>query len=251
MFQLPSRGVNPLDALRSTLSLGGASWPLRLGEWLGERLIPPHCVFCDAPGLPGPLDLCAGCLADLPLRDAPVPAAATHFELLCCPYAFAWPVDGCVRGLKFRGERSHGRLLGELLGRARRAQGPPWPALVVPVPLHPLRLAERGYNQAAELARHAARVLDLRCRPRAVARIRATRPQSGLGAAERAANPGAAFAARQSFAGLRVALIDDVVTTGNTAAAAAAALRAAGAAQLELWAVAGVRRRDAGPAACL
>jgi ComF family protein len=235
MFQLPRHGVNQRDPIWSTRR----AWR-RLGEWL----VPPQCLLCDGPGLPGPLDLCADCLAGLPAPDAgPLPVAA-QFDRCCCPHAYAWPVDGWVRGLKFHGERSHGRLLGELLGRARRAQGPPWPTLVVPVPLHPLRLRERGYNQAAEVARHAARVLELRCLPRALARVRATRPQSGLGAGERAANLVAAFVARAPFAGQRVALIDDVVTTGSTAAAAAAALRAAGAAQVELWAAAGVRRRS-------
>jgi ComF family protein len=117
------------------------------------------------------------------------------------------------------------------------------PQLLVPVPLHARRLRERGYNQAAELARFAARRLGLRCEVTALQRVRATREQSGLGHAARVANTHQAFAARISLAGLRVALIDDVITTGSTAAAAATALRAAGAAGVELWVVARVARR--------
>jgi ComF family protein len=233
MFRSPLPGVNPLHAFRSTL----AGW-----------LVPPTCILCGGAGQVGPLDLCAGCLGDFPVAPATPLATALQFDRVCCPYAYAWPVDTLVLGLKFRGERSHGRVLGELLGRARQAAGPPWPDVVVPVPLHALRLAERGYNQAAELARHASRRLGVPCRPRALARLRSTRPQSGLGATERVANVVAAFAASEPVAGLRIALVDDVVTTGSTAASAAAALRTAGAAGVELWAVAAALRRKPPPA---
>jgi ComF family protein len=229
MFPLPLSGVNPLHVLRSTL----AGW-----------LVPPACILCGGEGQAGPLDLCAGCLADFAPAPAAPLATAAQFDRVCCPFAYAWPVDTLVLGLKFRGERSHGRVLGELLGRARSGLGPPWPDAVVPVPLHPLRLAGRGYNQSAELAHYASRRLALACRPRALARVRSTRPQSGLGAAERSANVVAAFAARERVAGLRIALVDDVVTTGSTAASAAAALRAAGAAGVELWAAAAALRRQ-------
>jgi ComF family protein len=242
MFPLHPAGVNqpgthrftPASRLRASL----AGWPARLHEWL----LPPRCLLCDGPGQPKLLDLCPGCQRDLPPAPAP-PVTAARFDLVCCPHAYAWPIDTCVLALKFRGERGHGRMLGELLGRARLALGPPLPDLVVPVPLHPLRLAERGYNQAAELARHAARRVARPCRPRALQRVRLTRPQSGLGAAERIANVVAAFTAIEPVAGLRIALVDDVITTGSTAAAAAAALRGAGAAGVELWAAAAARRR--------
>jgi ComF family protein len=242
MFPLRPAGVNQASARRFTplhrLRTRMASWPARLHEWL----LPPRCLLCDGPGQAGLLDLCAGCQRDLPPAPAP-PATAAQFDLVCCPHAYAWPIDTCVLALKFRGERGHGRVLGELLGRARLALGPPWPDVVVPVPLHARRLAERGYNQAAELARHAAHRVARPCRPRALQRLRLTRPQSGLGAAERIANVVAAFAAGEPVAGLRIALVDDVVTTGSTAAAAAVALRAAGATSVELWAAAAARRR--------
>ena len=247
---------------------------------LHAALLPPRCLLCGGAGqsrLPslawaGPLEICPACQAELPRSPAwagPVPLTHAGFDRVCCPWSYAWPVDQLVRALKFNGERSHARLLGTLLVLERHALGPPWPQLLVPVPLHPLRLRERGFNQAAELARFAARASALPLRARALERLRPTRPQSGLGAAGRSANVAGAFRANPrmglrtsrgtrvgtrsgtgfgspgpGLAGLHVALLDDVVTTGSTAAAAAQALRAAGAAQVELWAVArAVRRR--------
>jgi ComF family protein len=209
---------------------------------LESLLAPPICVLCDRAGMPGPLDLCAGCLASLPRRgdDDPLPASA--YAQVCCPWSFDFPVDALVRALKFHGERCHARVLGTLLGRERAALGPPWPDLVAPVPLHALRLRTRGYNQAAELAAFAARELGVDLDRHALRRTRATREQSSLRSHERGANVRGAFAAARSCAGLRVALVDDVVTTGSTVAAAAATLRAAGAADIELWVVARAAR---------
>jgi ComF family protein len=216
----------------------------RLRSGLGALLAPPQCVLCDQPGLPGPIDLCAGCLGELPHHETPLQYASGGYELICCPWSFAFPVDELLRDLKFHGERSHARLLGGLLARARLGCALPLPQWVVPVPLHPQRLRERGYNQAAELARFAARELGLRCEVRCLERLRATREQTHLGAAERAANLRHAFQARRPLAVSHVALVDDVMTTGSTIAAAAAALRSAGARRIEIWVAAQAQRRE-------
>ncbi len=219
----------------------------RLGAWLGTALAPPRCVLCDQAGLAGPIDLCADCLADLPRSASPCTCAVAGYQLVCCPWGFEFPIDELVRALKFRGERSYARLLGTLLARERQGCALPLPQRVIPVPLHPRRLRERGYNQAAELARFAARELGLRCELQALRRVRPTRAQTRLGAAERAANTRHAFQAATSLQNLRVALVDDVITTGSTAAAAALALRDAGAVEIELWVVARAQRRRSGP----
>ncbi len=254
MFPATPPGVNQPGRARLTLGRGLPA----LRAALHAALLPPRCLLCcgagqtGLPPLAGPvlLELCAPCQADLPRAPASQPVGA-GFELACCPWAYRWPVDQLVRALKFGGERSHARLLGALLACERLALGPPWPQLIVPVPLHPLRLRERGYNQAAELARFAGAAIRLPVFAHALERLRATRPQSGLGASGRSANVAGAFRARAlprgpGAPGLRVALVDDVVTTGSTAAAAARALRDAGAGSVELWAVAhALRRRDA------
>ncbi|MGH8254376.1 MAG: ComF family protein, partial [Steroidobacteraceae bacterium] len=139
--------------------------PRRLLAACAAFLVPPRCVLCDAPGMnapgrAGPLDLCADCLAGLPRTAAGDAFQSRAFSHICCPWRFEFPVDELVRALKFHGERTYARVLGTLLARERMelaadAEAAPLPGLIVPVPLHPLRLRERGYNQAAELARFA------------------------------------------------------------------------------------------------
>jgi ComF family protein len=221
----------------------------RIGAWL----MPPLCLLCDDAGLiqgqgqrnGGPIDLCAGCLSDFPALRAEALPLLAGIDAVCCPWRFEYPVDELVRALKFHGERCNARLLGTLLAIERERWPAALPALVVPVPLHPRRLVERGYNQAAELARYAARHLGLPLAPRLLERRRDTAGQTQLDSAARAANVAGAFAARQPLAGAHVALVDDVLTTGSTARAAAAALRTAGAARIELWVAAQAGRRSA------
>jgi len=107
------------------------------------------------------------------------------------------------------------------------------------MPLHRSRLVERGFNQSLEIARVAARLLDLQLAEPALHRVRATAPQVGLGRRERAGNLRGAFAADgQLVAGRTVVLVDDVVTTGSTATEAARTLTAAGARAVQIWAAA-------------
>ena len=203
-------------------------------------LLPPTCLLCGAGGADR-LDLCEPCLESLPRAG---PFALPPFAAVVCPWVYAYPIDHCVQALKFQGERAWARVFGALLARARLGVGGvppvalPLPRLVVPVPLHLRRLRERGYNQSADLARFAARALALPLDAHALERRRATEVQSRLPAAARAANVAGAFHAARPLQGLRVALVDDVLTTGSTVAAAAAALVAAGAGGVELWVVA-------------
>jgi ComF family protein len=248
MFPAALRSVNFTGRARSTIRRGVSA---AMRAW-----IPPRCALCAAPGriergLPSgaceALDLCADCEADFPAGEAAPPAAAS-VDLWVAAYAYAWPVDACIRALKFRGQREFARVLGVLVGRERFAAGPPWPDLVVPVPLHLSRRLERGFDQAVDLARPAARLLGVPFAPRLLQRVRATAAQSTLDASARAANVAGAFAVRGPVAGRRVALVDDVLTTGSTAAAAAAALRAAGVRHIEVWAAARATARTRDPA---
>jgi ComF family protein len=157
-------------------------------------------------------------------------------------YKYAYPVDHLIRGLKFRGERIFARVLGELLAREHRARRMELPSCIVPMPLHPSRYRARGFNQAQELARFAARSLGARVDARLLVRTIATHEQSGLSPQARRRNVRGAFEVARELPRGRIALVDDVVTTGSTARAAAQALAAAGADEIELWAIARVQK---------
>jgi ComF family protein len=153
------------------------------------------------------------------------------------PLYYRPPLDRHLQALKYRGARRLGRALALLLARELGAAPLDVDALV-PVPLHPLRLRERGFNQAVELARPLARELRVPMLLRGMHRRRHAATQTGQGAAERRASVARAFAAERNLDGLRLAVVDDVITTGATVNAMAEALTAAGAREVHAWAIA-------------
>jgi len=179
----------------------------------------PRCPSC---GLPGRTQtLCGRCLSESPAFDATIAA-----------FAYAFPADVLVQGLKFRSELALARVLANELYSAVRA-GPPMPVdLVVPVPLHDARLRERGYNQSMEIARGIASRLDLPLAADAMARVRDTAAQLELPWKARRENVRGAFSCRQSLDGKTIAVVDDVMTTGATLAEVAATLKKFGAARV-------------------
>ncbi len=202
---------------------------------LAATLFPPHCCLCGFPGASLDLDLCSFCRADLPWE-----AAASTDALVALRYEH--PVDQMIRELKYQGRIAHARVLGVLLAEAARARGSPLPRLLVPVPLHPARLQERGFNQATALARYAGRILEIPVHGAAVRRIRNTPSQTALGVEQRHRNVSGAFAVAENSRRLRdaqhVAVIDDVMTTGSTLAELREVLCAVGVRRVESWAVA-------------
>jgi ComF family protein len=154
--------------------------------------------------------------------------AAWQVDRVVAPFAYAPPFDRHIQQLKYAGARSLGKAFALLLAPAVRAACGNVDALV-PVPLHPTRLRERGYNQAIEIARPLARAIGVPVLLRGIERRHASPSQTAAGAVQRRAGVAEAFHVRVSMAGLSVAVVDDVITTGATVNAMAAALRAAGA----------------------
>lgn len=232
---------------------------MQLNHWLAniqDWLLPRLCPACGDPTGPG-RELCPGCEQTLPVLRHACPRCAipyehpgTRGECGACQkhppaftraialYHYAPPVDHFIRELKFHQRLGLARLLGEHLARRLVAETTR-PDLIIPVPLHRARLRERGYNQALEIARPVARALGVPLDFRSLVRVRATAPQTGMTVEARRKNLRAAFAVQDDGAvqNRRVALVDDVMTTGSTVQAAAQCLRAAGAEKIEIWVV--------------
>jgi ComF family protein len=168
---------------------------------------------------------CADCLRHPPAFDDVLTA-----------YDYRFPVDRLVRRFKFSADLATGAYLGQALARA--ARGAAMPDLLVASPASAARLRERGLNPALVLARQAGGRLGIPVDAGAVAKIRHTPPQAGLDRAGRRRNLHEAFAVRRRVDGLRIAVVDDVMTTGATLAALAGELKQAGAARVSGWVVA-------------
>lgn len=207
-----------------------------LAAWILDLLAPPACAACDA-RLGKRAVFCAACNATI-LRVSPLPAAGSAPAVLAFA-AFGGAVAEGLRHLKYSGRPDLAIPLGHLARRAARDAGPA-ADIVIPVPLHPARLAERGYNQAALLGVEVAEELGVPLAARALRRTRPTPQQARLDRAARLANVAGAFRVRAPAAvrGRRVLLIDDVCTTGATLAACAEALRASGAVEVTALVVA-------------
>lgn len=214
-------------------------------ERLLGLLLPPRCVLCDDRGQPPCLDLCPECQAGLPASGSSLDTTMSPLNRCFAPFEYGFPVDHLVRCLKYHAQLATGRVLGSLLADAVSARGLHLDVdCIVPVPLHPRRHAERGYNQASEIAIRAGRVLGRPVEARLLTRSRDTRPQVGLRPGERRDNVQGAFVAGTGARGLRIAIVDDVVTTGGTVRAAAQALLRVGACSVEAWCVARATRPE-------
>ena len=151
-------------------------------------------------------------------------------------YAYAFPLDALVRHCKYRGGLELTTLFAQAL--AERIRGRDTVDLIVPMPLHPERLGERGFNQAAEIARRLAGQLALPWLPSSCTRVRDTPPQAGLDLKSRRRNLRNAFRCDASLDGRRVALVDDVMTSGASLNELARTVKRAGAASVSAWVVA-------------
>lgn len=229
----------------------------RLTEGCANALLAPACVLCgvEAAGA----RLCDDCLGLLARNDTacarcaqPLPIAAPlcghclqrapSFDAAWAGYLYQSPFDHLVQRLKFNAALAVARGLLPDWSRALRAHlaartsAPP--QALVPIPLHLSRLRKRGYNQALELARDLGRELAIPVWPQGLTRVRATAPMPGMGLASRRRNIRDAFALGAAPLPARIALVDDVMTSGATLNEAAKVLKRAGAEWVEVWVLA-------------
>ena len=194
--------------------------------WLGE-----HCQTCALP-LPTAGLTCEGCLLEPPA-----------YEQVAVPWRYDFPVDSLITRFKHNAKWPFGHLLADVLSQYlqhRFDEDLPRPDALLPVPLAAKRLRQRGFNQAAMLARWLSRQLDLPCEENVVRRIQDTSAQQDLDAKARKRNLRNAFALTTDahVKGRHLALVDDVLTTGATAQALARLLMNAGAARVDVYCLA-------------
>jgi len=158
---------------------------------------------------------------------------------IVAPYRYVYPVDRLIKRVKYRQDRQLARVLGTLLGDfAKQRIRSTLPDALVPMPLHPARLRQRGFNQALDIARWAGRQCGVSVLPGHVTRLVDTGSLAGLGRQERQHRILGAFRASDALYGRHVAIVDDVLTTGASARELARELYDCGADAVELWVLA-------------
>jgi ComF family protein len=201
-----------------------------------ERIGPPGCRICGIPmatfaGAPA-TRLCGSCRLRPPVF-AYARAGARYGDV----------VREALHALKFKGRRGLAGPLGDLIVEAVGTHLPVGsPDLLVPVPLHPRRQRERGFNQASLLARRLGHVWSLPVREDVLVRMVATASQTALESDARRSNVRNAFRVRrpEAVTGRHAVIVDDIMTTGATASECVLTLRTAGAATVGVLTVARV-----------
>lgn len=228
----------------------------RMGFWVDgslRRALPGRCAFCLSPR-GGELPWCDACFATLPWNLSACPRCAEPqagwlearpcgrclrhppgFDRARAPLRYEGELAGLVQRFKFHASPRAGAVLLELFEAALPQAARRWPEALMAVPLHARRARQRGFDQGEWLARRLARRLEI---PLLRAeRLRDTSTQRGLDRRERRTNLRGALRVSGELP-RRVALVDDVMTTGATLDALATACRRAGAGEIEAWAMA-------------
>lgn len=221
-----------------------------------QRLAPLRCRLCQQPSDTA-ITLCTICRGQLlenahgcPRCGLPAPSGIARAGTICptcltsptvidrtlAPFIYEEGIAFLINRWKYHGELQLGLCLARLWCDAMEDL----PAIdgLLPVPLHWSRFLHRGFNQSADLARMIARHREMPPPLRSVRRSQRTAPQARASRRHRLQNLGNTFALRRDVRGLRLAIVDDVCTTGATANAIATLLKQGGAAEVQLWCLA-------------
>ena len=186
------------------------------------RLPQPACLRCALP-LPNG-EICGHCLSKPPHHDAAFAA-----------FSYEFPLDKLVQAFKYAHRLALGDYFGQQLVQRIKA---PAADLIIPLPLHPERLRQRGFNQALELARPVSKAWKLPIDTTCCRRTRNTPAQADLPWSERVKNIQGAFQCSTDLTGKRIILVDDVMTTGASLNECCRTLKLHGAAAITLLVVA-------------
>ncbi len=212
-------------------------------EKLLDLLFPPRCVLCGQVCASGQL-CCDRCLREEPPFCQPLRpgdgTASRPWEMLACAFAYRGQIRGALSRFKFQGDRRAGEYLGRSMAKlVTEVFAPGSFDIVVPVPMPEERLRMRGYNQAEILADYVAAELGIPVLPQALVR-RSTFSQHQLTIGFRHREAEHSFCSGSAnLAGIRVLLVDDIVTTGSTVAICCRLLLEMGAAKVSVVAAAG------------
>lgn len=220
-----------------------------LGQHFG-KLLAQDCLLCAAASDQD--ILCTACAADLPRLQRPccprcalpTPNGETcgrclskspHYDATLADYRYDFPLDRLVQSFKYGHRLALGAYFGGQLATLAQSV---MADVIIPLPLHPERLRERGFNQALELARPVARALNVAIDSVHCQRTRHTAVQANLPWRERVKNIRGAFHCSADYSGKRILLVDDVMTTGSSLDECARTLKLHGAAEVTLLVVA-------------
>jgi len=223
---------------------------------LYSNILPIPCRLCGAPSKHHAL--CKDCIKELPLLESACPRCAmpTTRSQLCGQcltkppvqdlsfslFRYQDPIKRLIADFKYHDTLHLSSLFSHLMTQqlAHRVL----PQCLIPIPLHPKRLRQRGYNQSSELAKDLSKQLNISYSNQYLNRIIDTAPQASLPFKQRKKNIQHAFSLMNSNIPSHIALIDDVLTTGHTANAAAKILKQGGAEIIEVWTIARTIRHD-------
>ena len=216
---------------------------------IARSLLPSACVLCGAECTRA--QICAPCDAELPRLPAqrcavcalPLPSGlvcgacldrSPLYTRVVAAFAYRYPLDALIQAYKYGGRLAYARLFGDALAAVASHDVD----LIIPMPLAPGRLAERGFNQALEVARVVSATTGIPLQPLACRKVLETPAQAALPWKERARNVRRAFVCDADLRGKRVAIVDDVLTTRTTLNELSRVIRRAGAVAIAGWIVA-------------
>jgi len=218
---------------------------------LYRKVFPIPCLLCGLPSQQWAL--CHACVSELPIlgpacircakpvKDAQIcgqclKAAPAQIRSFCL-YRYQGSVRRCITAFKYQQQLQLANLFAEQMALALSSRQD-LPDCLIPIPLHQKRLRQRGYNQAAEVAKILASRLNITYRPELLKRVKSTQPQSTLTFQQRKNNMRQAFALESRELPSHIALVDDVMTSGYTCGEAANLLKRQGVKTIEVWTIA-------------